>query len=132
YCRMSRSPSPRNRTLRLSPEEIARLTPQLRTLTSPVCDPEALRDTIIHQDLFETLPHLPRPEGGFIDLLIADPPYNLAKAFNGRRFRALSPTAYMEWLASWLLPLKPLLKPTASLYLCGDWHSSGSIYPLLS
>jgi len=34
---------------------------------------------------------------------------------------------YEAWLDSWLRLCVPLLKPTASVYICGDWRSSSAI-----
>jgi len=36
--------------------------------------------------------------------------------------------AYEEWIDSWLAPLVRILKPTASVYICGDWVSSSAVY----
>ena len=99
--------APRNRTLTLTAAEREALGPALCKLPGPA-DAATLLDRVLNQDLFEALAHLPP---GFVDLLIADPPYNLAKNFNGRRFRRQAPGAYAEWIESWLLPLKRLLKP---------------------
>ena len=123
-----KSRAPMNRTITLAPEEEAALAPCLRTLSQPAALAD-LHDTLLNQDLFEALPHLP---SGFVDLLIADPPYNLAKDFNGLKFRQLNPELYAEWMESWLAPMKRLLKPTASIYLCGDWLTSASIFPVLN
>lgn len=68
----------------------------------------------------------------FVDLLILDPPYNLSKNFNGLRFERRSVEAYTVWLETAIVALKPLLKPTASIYICGDWLSSASIYTVAS
>ena len=35
---------------------------------------------------------------------------------------------YETWLESWLEPLVKTLKPTASIYICGDWQSSAAIH----
>ncbi|MEP0916297.1 site-specific DNA-methyltransferase [Leptolyngbya sp. DQ-M1] len=67
-----------------------------------------------------------------MDLLILDPPYNLSKNFNGLRFERRSVEAYTAWLEAAIVAFKPLLKPTASLYICGDWLSSASIYTAAS
>lgn len=61
------------------------------------------------------------------DLLFADPPYNLTKEFGGSIFAKSSADAYEEWLDSWLRLCAPLLKPTASVYICGDWRSGSAI-----
>ena len=39
----------------------------------------------------------------------------------------MSPEEYASWVSSWLPRLLPILKPTASVYICGDWRSSGVI-----
>ncbi|MBW4439811.1 MAG: site-specific DNA-methyltransferase [Plectolyngbya sp. WJT66-NPBG17] len=68
----------------------------------------------------------------FVDLLILDPPYNLSKNFNGLKFERRTVEAYTAWLDSAIVALKPLLKPTASIYICGDWLSSASIFTVAS
>jgi site-specific DNA-methyltransferase (adenine-specific) len=122
------SPAPRNRTLTLSDAERQHYKTGLRQLNQPQAA-ETLQDVILHQDLFEVLPHLP---GQFVDLLIADPPYNRAKTFNQARFSPQSLADYEAWLERWLVPLLPTLKPTASVYICGDWQSSTAIHRLLA
>ncbi|MBE7529715.1 MAG: site-specific DNA-methyltransferase [Chloroflexi bacterium] len=89
---------------------------------------EDVHDRIICQDVFEVLDWLPP---GSVDLLFADPPYNLAKTFNGRAFSELSATDYELWLDSWIKKLPRLLKPNGSLYICGDWRSSTSIHKVV-
>jgi len=116
-----------NRTLTCAPEEIAELAPHLLELERP-CRPEELEGRIINQELGATLKFLPP---GFVDLMILDPPYNLAKDFHGRIFRQRQHTDYQEWFRKLLLGLKPLLKPQASLYVCSDWRTSLIIAPLL-
>ncbi len=119
--------APRNRTVTLSAAEQAELSQHLLQLDSPVSLAAVVNRTI-QQDLFTVLPWLPAAS---VDLLIADPPYNLSKSFNGRSFSATSLADYESWLASWLVPLKRLLKPTASLYVCGDWRSAAAIQRVL-
>jgi site-specific DNA-methyltransferase (adenine-specific) len=34
---------------------------------------------------------------------------------------------YMEWMDSWLQKMIRVLRPTASIYICGDWRSSAAI-----
>jgi site-specific DNA-methyltransferase (adenine-specific) len=76
------------------------------------------------QNIFTALPHLPAQS---VDLMFADPPYNLTKSFNDRKFKKVSTEDYAEWLDSWLSLTVRLLKPTASVYICGDWRSSAAI-----
>jgi len=90
--------------------------------------PVALQDIVDHticQDMFEALEWLPDCS---IDLLFADPPYNLSKSFNHRSFSQVSLTEYEHWLKSWLERTIRVLKPTASVYICGDWRSSVAIH----
>jgi len=82
------------------------------------------KDLLMHGDAFEVLTTLPAAS---FDLLFADPPYNLTKTFGSERFRETSGEEYEAWLDSWLGLGAPLLKPTASIYICGDWRSSAAI-----
>src|ERR1700752_1759077 len=59
------------------------------------------------------------------DMLFADPPYNLTKKFGKESFTRTG--TYEDWLDSWLKLCAPLLKPTASVYICGDWRSGAAI-----
>src|SRR5689334_20559285 len=88
--------APLNRTLTLSAEELARYKNGLQTVTSALTV-EQVRDRVFCQDIFTALPHLP---SHFVDLLFADPPYNLTKTFNERRFRKTPIDVYAEWLDS--------------------------------
>jgi site-specific DNA-methyltransferase (adenine-specific) len=119
--------SSRNRTLTLTEAETAVFRPKLLRLNGPAAL-DGVLDRTLCQDVFAVLEWLPAES---VDLLVADPPYNLSKAFNGRSFPSRSLDDYERWLASWLLPLKRVLKPTASLYICGDWRSAAAIQRLL-
>lgn len=79
---------------------------------------------VINANAFDVLPGL---SPACFDLLFADPPYNLTKKFGKERFTQSSNEEYEEWLDSWLSLCVPLLKPTASIYICGDWRSSAAI-----
>lgn len=119
--------APRNRTLNLSAAEQVSYQQRLVTLLgqSGQATLEQVLDRIIHQDLFELLDGLP---SGFVDLLFIDPPYNLTKSFGETAFRERSSSAYQTWLESWLPKLLRVLKPTASVYICGDWRSAAAIH----
>src|SRR6476660_5531784 len=108
----------------LSDEEFVRYKGALATISAPLTSDEVC-DRIFCQDVFTALPHLP---DRFVDLLFADPPYNLTKSFNDRQFKKTSVDRYAEWLDSWLSQTVRLLKPTASIYICGDWRSSSAIH----
>lgn len=113
----------RNRTLTLSEEDTKRLSTRLCVLESPASLPECLGRTI-HGDSLQVLPLLPTAS---VDLLIVDPPYNLTKTFNDSTFAKQSLDEYEDWVNSWLTLSSPLLKPTASIYVCSEWRSSGAI-----
>jgi site-specific DNA-methyltransferase (adenine-specific) len=119
--------APLNRTLTLSDEEFERYRRSLQRLESPsnVVSVDRICDRLFCQDLFSALPFLP---DACVDLLFADPPYNLTKTFNNHRIKKTSLDQYTEWLDSWLSKTVRLLKPTASVYICGDWESSAAIH----
>jgi len=119
-----KNPAPRNRTISLSPSEIDLFSSHHIQLKNSVSAPE-IENKTINQNLFEILDFLPSQ---FVDLLFLDPPYNLNKRFNGNGFKEQSTTEYAEWLDSWLSKLVRTLKPTASIYICGDWRSSTAIH----
>jgi site-specific DNA-methyltransferase (adenine-specific) len=104
--------------------ELSRYQASLTKLDAPASVAE-VRDHIFCQDLFTALPRLPEQS---VDLMFADPPYNLTKSFNDRKFRKTSLDEYSEWLDSWLGPAVRILKPTASVYICGDWRSAAAIH----
>jgi site-specific DNA-methyltransferase (adenine-specific) len=112
-----------NRTITLTPDEIECYQHQLQILQAATAAP-AITDQILNQDLHSLLDYLP---SSFVDLLFLDPPYNLTKSFNHKTFRARSSADYARWWEGWFPQLLRTLKPTASVYICGDWRSSGVI-----
>lgn len=120
--------SPKNKTLAISPDEkkilsarIIKKIPEKQLKTPP--------SGTINGDFTKWSAVLPK---GFVDLLFLDPPYNLHKSFHGWKFSKQKVEDYTAWLENVLQQLKPLLKPTASIYICGDWLSSASIYQAAS
>jgi site-specific DNA-methyltransferase (adenine-specific) len=115
--------APRNRTLALSASEVDSYQGRLVKLSgrTDVCN---IENRIINQNLFEILDYLP---DSFVDLMFLDPPYNLTKNFNTSEFRERSVSEYEEWMHSWFPKLIRTLRPTASVYICGDWRSSSAI-----
>lgn len=116
--------APRNRTITLTEEEQRFYRSRLIRLQGAATLQEIV-DRTICQDIFEVLDWLPACS---VDLLFADPPYNLTKSFNERSFTQIPLSEYEQWLESWLKKLARVLKPTASVYLCGDWRSSAAIH----
>jgi site-specific DNA-methyltransferase (adenine-specific) len=113
--------APRNRTLSITADEIAAYRPRLLRSAGPVTL-DQIENTTICQDLFEIVEWLPRAA---FDLLFLDPPYNLTRDFNGQTFRQQSLDRYAAWFEAWFAHLMPALKPTASVYICCDWRTSG-------
>jgi site-specific DNA-methyltransferase (adenine-specific) len=115
--------APRNRTISVAGTETNALRSRLID-EKDVSDRIPLRNSIIRGNAFNVLPKLP---GAAFDLLFADPPYNLTKRFGTERFTQKNSVDYEEWLDSWLRLSAPLLKQTASVYICGDWRSASAI-----
>jgi site-specific DNA-methyltransferase (adenine-specific) len=115
--------APRNRTLDLTGQEIEIYRKHL-IFAGEKTNFKNCRGKIICGDAFDVLAKL--PEKSF-DLLFADPPYNLTKNFGENSFRQTSLDEYELWLDSWLAQTVKLLKPTASVYICGDWRSASAI-----
>jgi site-specific DNA-methyltransferase (adenine-specific) len=115
--------APRNKTITITNIERSKFKKHLLVLNSPTNVFHVL-DRTINQSVNDASEFLP---DAFVDLLFLDPPYNLTKKFNTGTFRAISHHEYAEWMDSWLSKLVRVLKPTASIYICGDWRSSGAI-----
>ncbi len=112
--------APRNRTIEITRPEGARLSRKVIRSLSEAPNPE---NVIVYGDVFKILPTV----SSRFDLLFADPPYNLTKEFGSETFRETTQEAYETWLDSWLSLCVPILKPTASVYICGDWRSGAAI-----
>lgn len=123
---MSQARAPQNRSLVLTEADRIRL--RSRLLLPTEFNPKLSIGTI-QADCLAIASLLP---DRFVDLLVLDPPYNLTKDFNGLKFSRRAVDEYTEWLDRVITTLKPLLKPTASIYICGDWWSSASIFAIAS
>ena len=119
--------APRKRTLPLSEQDISYLRARLAVADGLMSFSECVGKTI-HGDSMKVLLFLPRAS---VDLLIVDPPYNLSKTYNGSAFPKQSQSEYEAWTNAWVELTVPLLKPTASIYVCSEWRSSGVIQRVL-
>lgn len=122
-----KSRAPRNRTINLAAADRERLSKKI--IKAPQRQLESVPQGTIMGNCLDIAKYLAK---NFVDLMILDPPYNLDKNFNGRKFSRKPITEYTNWLLDVLSRLQPLLKPTASIYICGDWHTSASIYEAAS
>ena len=52
-----------------------------------------------------------------VDLIFADPPYNIGKNFNGRKDKWISEEAYLQWCYKWIDLCLSKLKGEGSFYL---------------
>ena len=117
----------RNKTIDISIEDGQQYLDKCITINN-----KALLETIINKTILgNTLTVVPLLPEKFIDLLIADPPYNLDKEFHGNKFKKMSYEEYENYTENWLLPILPLLKDNATIYICCDWQSSGPIEKVL-
>ncbi len=70
---------------------------------------------IIHGDALDALQEY--VQNGSVDLIFADPPYNIGKNFNGHKDRWESDDAYISWCRLWLDLCIQKLKPHGSIYV---------------
>ena len=118
---MARAKADRNKTIDTPLSEGTSLLERCITITEKQRDLKFVTDKIIIGDMLAVSPLLPEKS---VDLIVADPPYNLTKSFNGTTFAKRSCSAYESYTRQWLAAVKPLLKETGSIYVCCDWESS--------
>lgn len=70
---------------------------------------------IIHGDAFDALSE--HVSDNSVDLIFADPPYNIGKRFAQFHDRWPSDAEYASWCYSWLSECIRILKPTGTLYV---------------
>ena len=118
---MKKIKSVRNKTLDISVEEGKEYLERCLTIASDLSKTEKILNKTILGDTFEILDKLP---SFFVDLVIADPPYNLNKDYDGKKFNVLNEAEYRQYTVQWIEKIKPLMKENASIYVCCDWKSS--------
>ena len=69
---------------------------------------------IIFGDVLEALKSVP---DNSVDLIFADPPYNIGKNFNGKIEKWDTEESYLEWCYEWLDICVQKLKPNGSFYV---------------
>lgn len=116
----------RNRTLTINLDEIPDL--EKRISSSDDIIHYFHDDLILNCDLFDCIDLIPNR---YFDLIIIDPPYNLNKDFNGKKFNAMQSSQYEEYLRSWFFKVCDKLKEDGTLYMCGDWKSSSSMQKVM-
>ncbi|HHX37223.1 MAG TPA: site-specific DNA-methyltransferase [Clostridiaceae bacterium] len=118
---MIKKKSDRNKTIQTSLDEGKFYLDRCIEISSPQKDLSSTIDSTILGDMFSVCQLLPEKS---IDLIIADPPYNLTKKFNSKQFSKKTKSEYEKYTHDWLQAVKPLLKENGSIYICCDWESS--------
>ena len=125
---MEKERSPRNRTLKIDNNERKKLHFLICDASKKMSFSEII-DKTFNSDLFKVINFFPEKS---VDLMIIDPPYNLDKDFNGYKFSKSNDDVYIDYLESWFPLVIRLLKPNASLYICGDWKCTSALYRVVS
>lgn len=118
---MPNEKAPRNRTIDTPVSEGGEYLARCIRIEAPVADIEAVLDSTVLGDALAVCPLLPE---GSVDLVVADPPYNLTKSFGDTTFSRRSAADYEAYTRSWLSAVRPLVRPGGAVYVCCDWESS--------
>ena len=84
---------------------------------------------IYQGDCIEVMDWLYQEAGQCVDLIFADPPYNLIKAYNGYEDDRKD-AEYLEWCNEWLSRCVRLLRPNGSLFLLNlpKWSTHHAVF----
>ncbi len=118
---MAKEKASRNKTIDISVDEGKNYLSRCIKVNKAVADLTEITDKTIIGDTFKVCPRLPEK---CVDLIIADPPYNLRKTYGNTTFSKKKAEEYEDFTRKWLSAVKPLLKDSASIYVCCDWESS--------
>ena len=118
---MPKQKAPRNKTIDTPVSAGAEYLARCIQVNQSLTDLSAITDKTILGDTFSVCPLLPRES---VDLIIADPPYNLTKSFHSSTFAKKKTADYEAYTRQWLSLVNPLLKPDGSIYVCCDWETS--------
>lgn len=111
----------RNKTIDTPLSEGRAFLDRCITVTQKQTDLCSVMDKTILGDMLNVCTLLPAKS---VDLIIADPPYNLTKSFNGTTFAKKKHADYEAYTRQWLSAVKPLLKDDGAIYVCCDWATS--------
>ena len=118
---MPKEKAPHNKTIDTPVAEGERYLSRCIRIGAPVADISDVTDKTVLGDMLAVCPLLPKESA---DLIVADPPYNLNKRFNGSSFSKKKAADYEAYTRRWLSAVRPLLKADGSLYVCCDWETS--------
>jgi len=117
--------SERNKTIQVSDEEIKILYNKIRNVEEGINS----INSVYHGNFFDAYFTFNCDK---VDLLILDPPYNLNKEFNGTSFKEMDREGYKTWFNEVIIRCLPILKESASVYVCSDWRTSTIIFDVLN
>ena len=126
---MEQQKSSRNKTINTSIEEGKKYLNKCISISNKIDNIQSVKNKTVLGDLFSSVQWLPEKS---IDLIIADPPYNLTKKFGENTFNKTNQDDYKQYTRHWLSLVMPLLKDNGSIYVCCDWESSLIIGQVLS
>ena len=118
---MAKIKAGRNKTIDTSIDEGKKYLDRCIAIEKPIDDINSILDKTIIGNSFDVMELLPEKS---IDLIIADPPYNLTKSFHGTQFSRKKESEYEDYTKQWLSKAIPLLKDDGSIYVCCDWETS--------
>ena len=118
---MAKIKAGRNKTIDTSVDEGKKYLDRCIAIEKPIDDINSILDKTIIGNSFHVMGLLPEKS---IDLIIADPPYNLTKSFHGTQFSRKKESEYEDYTRQWLSKAIPLLKDDGSIYVCCDWETS--------
>lgn len=118
---MAKIKAGRNKTIDTSVDEGKKYLDRCIAIEKPVDDINSILDKTIIGNSFHVMGLLPEKS---IDLIIADPPYNLTKSFHGTQFSRKKESEYEDYTRQWLSKAIPLLRDDGSIYVCCDWETS--------
>lgn len=118
---MAKIKAGRNKTIDTSIDEGKKYLDRCIAIEKPIDDINSILDKTIIGNSFDVMELLPEKS---IDLIIADPPYNLTKSFHGTQFSRKKESEYEDYTRQWLSKAILLLKDDGSIYVCCDWETS--------
>ena len=118
---MPKQKAPRNKTIDTPVSAGAEYLARCIQVNQSLTDLSTITDKTILGDTFLVCPLLPKES---VNLIIADPPYNLTKSFHSSTFAKKKTADYEAYTRQWFSLVNPLLKPDGSIYVCCDWETS--------
>ena len=87
----------------------------------PIPKMETQFGKLYETDCLSVLPHL---SSGSVDLIFADPPFNLGKEYNAKFTDSVPERDYLSWCERWLNELIRLLCPGGAFFLRVSFRGS--------